>query len=92
MTRQARTDRVRHRVTAARSQHAGLSVAQPAVLAAQQPARTMAGQDYDSIGRRPLVNAMLQVAGEMYQSALDEDPGFAPAWAKLGLVHRVLAK
>jgi serine/threonine protein kinase len=36
--------------------------------------------------------SMLQVAGEMYQSALDEDPGFAPAWAKLGRVHRVLAK
>ena len=36
--------------------------------------------------------SMLQVAGEMYQSALDEDPDFAPAWAKLGRVHRVLAK
>jgi serine/threonine protein kinase/tetratricopeptide (TPR) repeat protein len=36
--------------------------------------------------------SMLQVAGDMYQSALDEDPGFAPAWAKLGRVHRVLAK
>jgi len=36
--------------------------------------------------------SMLQVAGDMYQSAVDEDPGFAPAWAKLGRVHRVLAK
>jgi serine/threonine protein kinase len=36
--------------------------------------------------------SMLPVAGEMYQSALDEDPDFAPAWAKLGRVHRVLAK
>ena len=35
---------------------------------------------------------MLPVAGEMYQSALDEDPDFAPAWAKLGRVHRILAK
>jgi serine/threonine protein kinase len=36
--------------------------------------------------------SMLQVAGEMYRSALDEDPDFAPAWAKLGRVHRILAK
>ena len=36
--------------------------------------------------------SMLHVAGEMYQSALDEDPRFAPAWAKLGRIHRVLAK
>jgi hypothetical protein len=35
---------------------------------------------------------MLPVAAEMYQSALDEDPDFAPAWAKLGRAHRVLAK
>ena len=35
---------------------------------------------------------MLPVAGEMYRSALDEDPDFAPAWAKLGRVHRILAK
>jgi eukaryotic-like serine/threonine-protein kinase len=36
--------------------------------------------------------ALLQVAGELYRSALDEDPGYAPAWAKLGRVYRVLAK
>jgi len=37
-------------------------------------------------------SSMLGVAGEMYRSALAEDPNFAPAWAKLGRVHRVLAK
>ena len=35
---------------------------------------------------------MLPVAGELYRSALDEDPQYAPAWAKLGRVYRVLAK
>src|SRR5262245_35294296 len=35
---------------------------------------------------------MLSVAGELYRSALEEDPQFAPAWAKLGRVYRVLAK
>jgi tetratricopeptide (TPR) repeat protein len=36
--------------------------------------------------------AMLTVAGELYRSALAEDPDYAPAWAKLGRVYRVLAK
>jgi serine/threonine protein kinase len=35
---------------------------------------------------------MLTVAGELYRSSLDEDPQYAPAWAKLGRVYRVLAK
>jgi serine/threonine protein kinase len=35
---------------------------------------------------------MLSVAGELYRSALAEDPKYAPAWAKLGRVYRVLAK
>jgi serine/threonine protein kinase/tetratricopeptide (TPR) repeat protein len=37
-------------------------------------------------------HTMLPVAGELYRSALDEDPQYAPAWAKLGRVYRVLAK
>jgi serine/threonine protein kinase len=37
-------------------------------------------------------SSMLPVAAEMYRSALDEDPDFAPAWAKLGRVHRIIAK
>jgi serine/threonine protein kinase len=35
---------------------------------------------------------MLSVAGELYRSALEEDPQYAPAWAKLGRVYRVIAK
>jgi len=35
---------------------------------------------------------MLTVAGELYRSALTEDPDYAPAWARLGRVYRVLAK
>jgi eukaryotic-like serine/threonine-protein kinase len=37
-------------------------------------------------------HSMLLVAGELYRSALAEDPGYAPAWAKLGRVYRVVAK
>jgi tetratricopeptide (TPR) repeat protein len=36
--------------------------------------------------------AMLTVAGGLYRSALEEDPNYAPAWARLGRIHRVLAK
>jgi TolB-like protein/Tfp pilus assembly protein PilF len=37
-------------------------------------------------------HTMLPVAGELYRSAIDEDPQYAPAWAKLGRIYRVLAK
>jgi tetratricopeptide (TPR) repeat protein len=35
---------------------------------------------------------MLPIAERMYHSALDEDPDYAPAWAQLGRVCRLLAK
>jgi TolB-like protein len=34
----------------------------------------------------------LMVARDLYRSCLEEDPGYAPAWARLGRVYRVLAK
>ncbi|MGH7581426.1 MAG: protein kinase domain-containing protein, partial [Gemmatimonadales bacterium] len=34
----------------------------------------------------------LTVARDLYRSCLNEDPGYAPAWARLGRVYRVLAK
>ena len=37
-------------------------------------------------------SAMMPVAAELYQSALAEDPDYAPAWARLGRVYRVMAK
>jgi serine/threonine protein kinase len=43
----------------------------------------------NQVGHDP---AMLSVAGELYRSALEEDPNYAPAWAKLGRVYRVLGK
>ncbi len=32
------------------------------------------------------------LARELYQKCLAEDPNFAPAWAKLGRMHRIIAK
>jgi non-specific serine/threonine protein kinase len=34
----------------------------------------------------------LKVARDLYQRCLEEDPGYAPAWARLGRCHRVLSK
>jgi eukaryotic-like serine/threonine-protein kinase len=34
----------------------------------------------------------LTAARDLYRSCLEEDPGYAPAWARLGRVYRVLAK
>jgi eukaryotic-like serine/threonine-protein kinase len=36
--------------------------------------------------------ARLASARDFYRRCLDEDPGFAPGWARLGRVYRVLAK
>ena len=36
--------------------------------------------------------ARLGAARELYRCCLEEDPGFAPAWARLGRVHRVMGK
>jgi serine/threonine protein kinase/tetratricopeptide (TPR) repeat protein len=35
---------------------------------------------------------MLEQARDLYRQCLDEDPEYAPAWAHLGRVHRVMAK
>jgi serine/threonine protein kinase/tetratricopeptide (TPR) repeat protein len=32
------------------------------------------------------------IARDLYQQALDDDPAFAPAWARLGRVHRLIGK
>ena len=32
------------------------------------------------------------IARDLYQQAVQEDPGYAPAWARLGRVHRLIGK
>jgi TolB-like protein len=36
--------------------------------------------------------SQVAVARDLYRQCLDEDSGFAPAWARLGRTHRLLAK
>jgi serine/threonine protein kinase/tetratricopeptide (TPR) repeat protein len=56
------------------------------------PANARAYEFYLRANQLAYDTSMLSVAGEMYRSALDEDPEYAPAWAKLGRVYRILAK
>jgi len=37
-------------------------------------------------------SGMLPAARDLYLAALEEDPNYAPAWARLGRVYRVMAK
>ncbi len=34
----------------------------------------------------------MTIARDMYQRCVDEDPQYAPAWARLGRCHRLIAK
>jgi non-specific serine/threonine protein kinase len=61
-------------------------------LAHDLPASARAYEYYLRANQVSHDQTMLPVAGELYRSALDEDPQYAPAWAKLGRVYRVLAK
>ncbi|HEX9187705.1 MAG TPA: protein kinase, partial [Vicinamibacteria bacterium] len=36
--------------------------------------------------------SQVAVARDLYRQSVEEDPGFAPGWAKLGRAHRLLAK
>ena len=56
------------------------------------PANARAYEFYLRANQLAYDSAMLPVAGEMYRSALDADPEYAPAWAKLGRVYRIMAK
>ena len=69
-----------------------LSTGEKRRLTSDLPASARAYEFYLRANQVSHDPAMLQVAGELYRSALDEDPQYAPAWARLGRVYRVLAK
>jgi serine/threonine protein kinase len=70
----------------------------PSLDAAEKPARRAApasARAYELYLRANEAGRELASAGaarELYQRCVEEDPGFAPAWAKLGRCHRLLAK
>jgi len=69
-----------------------LSIGEKHRLAADVPTSARAYEFYLRANQVSHDPTMLMVAGELYRSALAEDPNYAPAWARLGRVYRVLAK
>ncbi|HEU4523755.1 MAG TPA: protein kinase [Gemmatimonadales bacterium] len=64
-------------------------------LGRQQPLNAKAYDLYlraNHLGANTSNPARLAAARDLYRRCLDEDPGYAPAWARLGRVYRVLAK
>jgi len=56
------------------------------------PATARAYEFYLRANQLGLESRSWELAEEMYGRSLDEDPNFALAWARLGRIHRVLAK
>jgi serine/threonine-protein kinase len=46
----------------------------------------------NELARKTLSPSLLKAARDLYRESVDLDPTFAPAWARLGRIHRVLAK
>ncbi len=72
-----------------------LSARDHRVLGQDVPANAKAYDLYlraNHLGGHTSNPARLTAARDLYRSALQEDPGYAPAWARLGRVYRVLAK
>jgi len=56
------------------------------------PARAEAYEFYLRANQLSYNTGMLSQAGDLYRACLEADPDYAPAWARLGRVHRILAK
>jgi non-specific serine/threonine protein kinase len=64
-------------------------------LGRQQPVNPKAYDLYlraNHLGATTSNPSRLTVARDLYRQCLEEDPDYAPAWARLGRVYRVLAK
>jgi serine/threonine protein kinase len=64
-------------------------------LAHDQPASPEAYEKYLRANRLPISLAdtsAIRLARALYESSLEEDPSYAPAWARLGRVYRILGK
>jgi serine/threonine protein kinase len=71
---------------------ASLSAREQRLLRRDVPATARAYELYLRGNQLSAVSKGWEVALEMYRQCLREDPRYAPAWARLGRVYRVLAK
>ena len=72
-----------------------LSARDPRTQGRRQPVSAKAYDLYlraNHLGGNTSNPSRLTVARDLYRQCLDEDPDYAPAWARLGRVYRVLAK
>jgi TolB-like protein len=56
------------------------------------PASASAYEAYLRANQLSYNAALLPAARDLYRACLAEDPGYAPAWARIGRVYRVMAK
>ncbi len=63
-----------------------------ATPAAARPASPAAYEAFLRANQLAFNTSQLRRASDLYRAALAEDPGYAPAWARLGRVLRVMAK
>src|SRR5688572_683755 len=69
-----------------------LSTTEHEVLKQEIPASADAYEHYLRANRLSLVSSQWMLARDLYERAVEADPGFAPAWARLGRVLRNIGK
>jgi serine/threonine protein kinase/tetratricopeptide (TPR) repeat protein len=69
-----------------------LSAREAGRLRRDLPASARAYEFYLRANQLSYDPAQMHIARELYRSTIEEDPNYAPAWARLGRVCRVLAK
>ena len=83
-------DDLAHRIVASLSMP--LTAGDERGLARARPATPRAYECYLRANQLSYNSGMLGAARDLYRTCLELDPTFAPAWARLGRVHRVMAK
>jgi serine/threonine protein kinase/tetratricopeptide (TPR) repeat protein len=69
-----------------------LPVGRIAAIPADVPRTPKAYELYLRANQLGLESSTYRLAQSLYERCLEEDPNFAPAWARLGRVHRVIGK
>jgi TolB-like protein len=83
-------DDLAHRIVEALSLH--LDAGKQDKLRRDTPTSAKAYEFYLRANQLAHESQNLTLARELYLKCLEEDPGFAPAWAQLGRIYRVLSK
>jgi TolB-like protein len=74
------------------SLHAPLTAREQRMLKRDVPATAKAYEFYLRANQLGLESSTWPLARDLYEQCLKEDPRYAPAWARLGRIYRVLAK